>query len=438
MEKKLVSIVKYEKPYDSVKQAVNLCNGLVHLPRKARVFIKPNIVWWTTEGTFPKWGMITTSRVVEDMVEILKEYSIDDIVIGEGMVVDPKDRLTPAAAFESLGYGALAKRYGVRCVNVHERPFDTVKLGSGLEVKFNKDMLDSDFLIDIPVLKTHVQTVVSLGIKNLKGLTDIESRKKCHNSAPEMDLHHYIASFLEIAPPSFTIIDGIFSKEIGPAFTTGKPLRSNILIGSADMLSADMVGACILGHQPAQVPHLALAAKDNDRPVDLSDVEVSGETIDDTAVRHEFAYPYDEEKQLPAALATAGVKGMTIGNIDLTLCTYCAALYPSLLNYLALSWKGEPWDDVEILAGKEQQPTPGKKKTILYGKCIYQAQKNNPEIQEMIPIKGCPPTYDSVRKAFATAGIELNPLYGDLSNSLAFLMSMYKDQPDFDETFFSI
>jgi hypothetical protein len=52
--------------------------------------------------------------------------------------------------------------------------------------------------------------------------------------------------------------------------------------------------------------------------------------------------------------------------------------------------KGLPWDDVEVLAVKEQKPTPGKKKTILFGKSIYQAQKDNPDIQEMIPIKGCP------------------------------------------------
>ncbi|GAH08099.1 unnamed protein product, partial [marine sediment metagenome] len=31
----------------------------------------------------------------------------------------------------------------------------------------NADMLNSDFLIDVPVLKTHAQCVVSLGLKNL-------------------------------------------------------------------------------------------------------------------------------------------------------------------------------------------------------------------------------------------------------------------------------
>lgn len=56
------------------------------MPAKARVFIKPNIVFWTKAVPFPKWGVITTSRVVEDMVVLLKERGVDDITIGEGTV----------------------------------------------------------------------------------------------------------------------------------------------------------------------------------------------------------------------------------------------------------------------------------------------------------------------------------------------------------------
>ena len=47
MKKNLVAIVKYEKPLDSVRQVVELSNGLDHLSAGAKVFIKPNIVFWT-------------------------------------------------------------------------------------------------------------------------------------------------------------------------------------------------------------------------------------------------------------------------------------------------------------------------------------------------------------------------------------------------------
>ena len=124
MNKRLVSIVKYEKPLDSVRKAVELSQGLDHLPSKAKVFIKPNIVFWTRAVTFPKWGVITTSRVVEDMIILLKERGIDDITIGEGTVLmDIKDTQTSAHAFQTLGYGILKQRYGIKYLNVFERPF---------------------------------------------------------------------------------------------------------------------------------------------------------------------------------------------------------------------------------------------------------------------------------------------------------------------------
>ena len=61
------------------------------MPANAKMFIKPNIIFWTKATLFPKWGVITTSWVVEDMVMILKDHGISDITIGEGIVAAPMD-----------------------------------------------------------------------------------------------------------------------------------------------------------------------------------------------------------------------------------------------------------------------------------------------------------------------------------------------------------
>jgi uncharacterized protein (DUF362 family) len=78
------------------------------------------------------------------------------------VTLDPKDRATPAHAFESLGYGVLKKRYGVKYLNVFERPFEKLDLGDGVKLAFNADILSSDFVVDLPVMKAHNQTMVSL------------------------------------------------------------------------------------------------------------------------------------------------------------------------------------------------------------------------------------------------------------------------------------
>ena len=147
MGKPIVSIVRYEKPLESVHSAVDLSHGLDHLPSKANVFIKPNIVFWTRTTPFPKWGVITTSRVMEDMVILLKERGIDQITIAEGITsFDPKDRETTAHAFDSLGYNVLKRRYGVKTLDVFERPFKKIDLGAGVVLNFNTDILQSDLL----------------------------------------------------------------------------------------------------------------------------------------------------------------------------------------------------------------------------------------------------------------------------------------------------
>lgn len=100
-------------------------------------------------------------------------------------------------------------------------------------LNFNTDILGSDFVVNISVLKTHAQTVVSLRLPNK-------------------------------LPPSFTILDGIYTNGCGSGFD-GRIRRTNILVASLDILSADMVGAKILGYDPTEVPHLVYATEDRGR-----------------------------------------------------------------------------------------------------------------------------------------------------------------------------
>jgi len=439
MSKYTVSIVRYEEPFHSVAKAVALSGGLEHLPARAKVFVKPNVVFWTKAVPFPKWGVITTSRVVEDTVVLLKERGIDRITVGEGTAIPkPKDVETPAHAFKTLGYDTLKKRYGLKVVNTFERPFEKVHLGEGITLNFNRDILESDFVVNLPVLKTHTQTMVSLGIKNLKGTIDIPSRKKCHNVTPGLGLHQMVSKLFLPMPPMFTLLDGIYTAERGPN-VDGLARRSNLLLASSDVLSADMVGARVLGFEPGNVPHLVHAARSLNRPVDLSDVEVVGEPIEQVASSHEWTFPYNEGGTLPLAMEKMGIRGLSYRKYDMTICTYCTGLTRVMLMAIARAWKGDPFDDVEILTGKVMQAAPCKNKTLLLGKCIYEANKNNPHIREMIAIKGCPPSYKSILKALHQAGIKADPdLFEHMDRAMGIHLKKYQGKPEFDESFFRI
>ncbi len=439
MDKPIVAVVRYEEPLASVRKAVELAGALDRLPAHARVFIKPNIIYWTRKTVFPKYGVITTSRVVEDAVVLLKERGIDDIIIGEGLVtLNPRDRETPAHAFETLGYNKLNKRYGVKVLDLHQRPFEKVDLGDEVTLAFNADFLASDFLVNLPVLKCHAQTIVSLGIKNLKGLIDIPSRKQCHSHDPHKDLHYMVGKLANRIPPSLTILDGIYTNERGPLFD-GTAQRSDVLVASTDVLAADVAGSMILGYAPSEIPHLVHAAREQGTPLDPAGLELRGEAIEDIARRHEYTFPYTDDGTLPVPMEKMGIRGLSYRKYDLSLCTYCSPVNGVTLWSIAKAWKGKPWDDVEILTGKTMKPTPGKKKTILLGKCMYEANKDHPDIKEMIAVKGCPPTPKAIVKALRQAGIEVNPAHlEEIETYPGMFMRRYEKRPEFQESFYAV
>jgi hypothetical protein len=281
-------------------------------------------------------------------------------------------------------------------------------------------------------------TMVSLGTKNIKGMIDIASRKKCHNTHPRKDLHFWVARLADCMPPMFTLIDGIYTSECGPNID-GHMHRSDILVASRDLLAADMVGAKVLGYDPADVPHLAIAAANHDRLTDLSDVTVSGESISAVARPHRYDFPYTPDGTLPLPMAQMGIYGLSYHKYDLSLCTYCADLTRTVMMAIAKAWRGTPWEDVEVLSGKVMEPSVGKKKTILFGKCIYQARKDHPAINEMIAVKGCPPKPADVCNALRKAGINVDPaIFENLDRLPEKLFKRYAGRPEFSDSFFTI
>ncbi len=435
MSKSIVSVVKYEKPLESVRKTVELSNLFSDLAKDAKIFIKPNIVYWST-GPHPKWGVITTSRVMEDVVTLLKEHGIEDITIGEGFgsVEAAKD------AFKKLGYNDLKERFGVKLINTNDRVHEKIDMGCEFLVNFASDALKADYIISLPVLKTHSQAVISLGTKNLKGLINIASRKKFHSADPIKTLHFNVAKLPNNIPPCLTLIDGIYTLERGPSMD-GKPHKTNILIASKDIFSADMVGAKILGIEPSDVPQLVQAAEDRNRSPDLSDIEVVGEKIEDVATHHEWKFIYNEAGDLPLPFYNRQFKGIKYREYDTTMCTYCSQINGLLLVLLKNAWNGETFGGIEFLTGKIMEPSAGMNKTILVGQCQYKKNRDHPNIKELVPIRGCPPSMEDIKNAFETCGIKVNPLVfqeGSSDIGGAIFLQKYKGKPEFEESFYKL
>ncbi len=434
-----VSIVKYEDNRDSVNQAINLADAFSGLKENDTVFLKPNIVGWSRLVPMPPWGMITTSRVMEDVVKALKDHGAGRIIIAEGTIThDPNDRETPAHAFETLGYNAMAKKYGVEIYNCFEREFSEVDLGDGVILNFSTDMLESDFVTSVPVLKTHAQTIVSIAQKNLKGCLDMESRKKCHAPSMDKDLDYHVAKLADILPNSCAIVDGIYTLERGPAYT-GKARRMDVILASSDILAADIAGAAVLGFEASEIPHIKKACDAKGIEPAISSIEVKGEKLEDVASPHGWDFPYNEENTVPLHMQKAGIEGLIFPKFDLSLCSYCSGLIGLIQMAIGMSYKGKPFDKVEVLTGKMQTPTPDMNHTILLGKCQVKLNKEHPDIADHIKVPGCPPDINRIADALRDAGIDVDQsMFDNFEFAPALFMKRYENKPEFSQDFFRV
>jgi hypothetical protein len=138
-------------------------------------------------------------------------------------------------------------------------------------------------------------------------------------------------------------------------------------------------------------------------------------------------------------MAERGMSGVRFYKYDSTMCTYCSSINGVVLTSIAMAWKGQPWDEVEVLTGKKMSPRPGAKKTILLGKCMYQAHKDNPDITEMIPVKSCPPDAEKIIEALHQAGVMVDPnILRNIDRLPGQYMKRYQGKAEFDEALFQV
>jgi uncharacterized protein (DUF362 family) len=390
-----VSLVRFDGSLDSLREAVELCDGFEKLGRNDRVLIKPNNCF--RHKIMPPYGMVTTSKIIDGVVQLLLEYGCIDITIGEGAIINIFDELQPYTkrGFKGTGIDKVAAKYGVRLVDFNQGSFREINL-EGTQGRVSETALETDFLINIPVLKTHFQTKVSLGFKNLKGCLSPESKKRFHTSKR---LDTLICLLNEVIKSSLVIIDGIYMLEKGPETLAGTAYRKDLIIASPDILESDVVGATILGIDPAQVDYLNEFARRHHRSFDISRIQIKGEDIDSLKERLEWRFEPDTE-----LLSPARITGLSAPHPGQTVCSACGATLALALSILGKDNPATDFSPAELYYGLSLRPERGKTesttaspaKIVLYGDCAIRSNRNlkldDDRQRSVTSIEGCPPT----------------------------------------------
>jgi len=229
------------------------------------ILVKPNYI----TADHPSTGVTTDARVIEGVVRFFKERGVNNIVIGEGSgLADTFE------AFRVAGVDEVAKRWGVRLVDLNRDEFVEVHPPNPLalkRVRVAKTAVERT-IVSVPKLKVHRLATVTLGLKNMMGA--LESKGSFHNGR----LHENIADLASVLRPSLTVIDGIVAGEVHE--TSKCPVEMGLVIASTDPVAADAVGALVMGIDPREVRHLVLAERKGLGTLRLEDIEIVGEPIE--------------------------------------------------------------------------------------------------------------------------------------------------------------
>lgn len=231
---------------DIVEEQLELKGGDV-------ILIKPNLTlpWYVA-------GACTSKRVIESLCAVLRDKNCKiGICEGDGGVAS----YSAHEAFAGNKLLELSHRFGVEFISLSLLPRRKVcQVVEEREITFDLPRLltdrEFDIFINLPVLKVHVFTLLSLSMKNLWGCIPDPLRIHYHKS-----LHRGIVALWKTIRPDLSIIDGLVAMD-GNGPMNGIPVPLGVIVGGSGDATVDRVGAAILGIPFRNVKHLLIAEKE--------------------------------------------------------------------------------------------------------------------------------------------------------------------------------
>ena len=149
------------------------------------------------------------------------------------------------------------------------------------EAEVQKDFLECDTYISIPIFKQHEGIRITGCLKNLMGLTSPDTNNYFHNGSNKGGgysdvpfLSQCIADVNMVRKPDLCIADATeFITTNGP-FGPGNVVKSKKVIAGTDIVTVDSMGAKILGYYPSDIMPINLAYKQGLGEIDLAKVTI--------------------------------------------------------------------------------------------------------------------------------------------------------------------
>ena len=377
MNHSLVIVSRGKDPYQTTRRALRE----VPFPclKGRRVLIKPN----AGREAAPGQGVTTHPSVVEAIIDHLRETGTPDMSIGESCIFG----VHAEEAFRVTGMREVSEKKGIDLIDMDR--FDPMEIvvprGKVIRrIKVSSILRRFDFIISVPVMKTHMHTRVTLSIKNMKGLLWRKEKARFHHLRCDKEitrgykeLDMAISEMATVLFPHLSVIDGTVGMEgMGPAYGTAKPM--GIVVAGGNPLSTDAVAARLMGFNPGDIPHLQLAAENGLGEIRLKNV----------SVRPEDYLKWESPFTLPPSKLTLPFPDVAVH--DEGSCSACLSTLLVFLQNYASRLSGYRLEEGKIHVGIGKHLNHLPKGTILIGNCASKMK------EEGVFVQGCPPVASEI------------------------------------------
>lgn len=273
MSRDRVAVVKVGQDVgEAVNRGIDLIGGL-KLNANRHVVIKPNIC-------NPKnpYGMVLTDFcIIESVIKIVQTRTKNITVVESDNIAGPAEK-----RMSDSGLLGRLEELGVEFFNLSRDEAETHRVAGG-EIRIPRTVLDADYFINMPKIKTCGHTLVTLSVKNLFGTLQRARKKELHSKLD--DVLPYLAKAIR---NDLIVVDGITAME-GNGPVIGTPRELCLVVVGSNPVVVDSVCCGIMGFDPSDVTHLVRANEQGLGEISLDRIAVVGDDIREVAP---FERPY--------------------------------------------------------------------------------------------------------------------------------------------------
>ncbi len=309
----------------ALRRVLEPLGGLSAIVRPGqRVVLKPNLL----RPAAPESATTTHPALVAATARLVREAGAEPFILDSSG--GPNSAAYLAAVYRATGMVWAAEAGGATLVTQLHAVQVPVQGGLILHrVDLVREAIEADVLVNLPKLKTHGLTGLSVAVKNLFGLVPGTTKVGYH--ARLRDPADFARGLLDIgtaAGAALHIVDAVVGME-GNGPSAGDPRAVGALVAGSDALVVDTASAALVGRDPLEVRPIRVAAEEGRTTGRVADLELLGDPLAALAVepfRLPDAYRPDGARHLTAfgRLASGGLARRALVTLRATSrCTGC-------------------------------------------------------------------------------------------------------------------